>query len=369
MAIGDRNHTAAGTEGVPRASRVRRSIADLQRASRADQGSSERDQTAADVDQTLSDSDQTASVEDQADADRDQMASDRDQVVADRAHDSYEGVTATGEREYLASRMERDSVAHDRVETRLRRADSMRARDTSARRRDKVAKGRDAEALAREMLSAELGAGSDGPIAQLMKQLEDAATEAAADRARAAADRERAADDRAKAARVRARLEAKLRQAHLDELTGAYRREAGRLALSHEIDRARRSDGRFVLAFVDVDDLKVVNDRDGHAAGDRLLQVVVREIRLRLRSFDPIIRFGGDEFVCGLSGTDIAEAERRFAAIASAIKEDAKVGISVGLAALSTDDTIESLTERADVGMLEMKTKHRARKTKQRKSA
>ena len=95
-----------------------------------------------------------------------------------------------------------------------------------------------------------------------MKQLDELAARAAADRARAAADRERAAKDRAEASRERARLEAELRSAHLDELTGAYRREMGQLALSHEIDRARRSDGRFVVAFVDVDRLKDVNDHD-----------------------------------------------------------------------------------------------------------
>lgn len=135
----------------------------------------------------------------------------------------------------------------------------------------------------------------------------------------------------------------------------------GQLALSHEIDRARRSDGRFVLAFVDVDGLKTVNDRDGHAAGDRVLQVVVQAIRTRLRSFDPIIRYGGDEFVCGLGGTDLAEAEHRFDVIAVAIEEDAQVGISVGLAALAADDTAETLTERADAAMLEVKAEHHAR--------
>ena len=135
----------------------------------------------------------------------------------------------------------------------------------------------------------------------------------------------------------------------------------GRLALSHEIDRARRSDGRFVLAFVDVDRLKTINDRDGHAAGDRVLQTVVRAIRTRLRSFDPIVRYGGDEFVCGLTGTDLADAERRFEAIGIAIEAEARVGISVGFAALAAGDTADLLTERADAAMLEVSpgTTHR----------
>jgi diguanylate cyclase (GGDEF)-like protein len=135
----------------------------------------------------------------------------------------------------------------------------------------------------------------------------------------------------------------------------------GRLAISHEIDRARRSDGRFVLAFVDVDDLKTINDRDGHAAGDRVLKTVVSAIRTRLRSFDPIMRYGGDEFVCGLSGTDLSEAERRFESIGIAIEADAHVGISVGLAALATGDTPERLAERADAAMLAVKARHHSR--------
>jgi diguanylate cyclase (GGDEF)-like protein len=198
------------------------------------------------------------------------------------------------------------------------------------------------------------------PESLLMKQLEELAARAATDRARAASDRARAAIDRENAARERARLEAELRSAHLDELTGAYRREMGKLALTHEIERARRSDGTFVLAFVDVDGLKIVNDRDGHAAGDQVLRVVVSAIRSRLRPFDPIVRYGGDEFVCGLGGTDIGEAERRFDSIAASIEAEAHVGISVGLVTLAVGDTADQMTERADAAMLEVKAQHHA---------
>jgi diguanylate cyclase (GGDEF)-like protein len=87
----------------------------------------------------------------------------------------------------------------------------------------------------------------------------------------------------------------------------------------------------------------------------------VREIRSRLRSFDPIIRYGGDEFVCGLSGTDLTETARRFDTIAAAVKADADVGLSVGMAALSADETPDQLTVRADAAMLEVKARQRAR--------
>ena len=163
----------------------------------------------------------------------------------------------------------------------------------------------------------------------MMRQFERLAAEAAADRARAAEDRARAARDRTSAANERARMEDELRMAHLDELTGAYRREMGRLALSHEIDS--------------------------------VLQSVVLAMRSNLRSFDPIIRYGGDEFVCGLGGTDLGEAERRFELIGVAIEADTGVGISVGLAALELGDTAERLTERADAAMLEVRATHHSR--------
>ncbi|HEY8632841.1 MAG TPA: GGDEF domain-containing protein, partial [Candidatus Limnocylindrales bacterium] len=235
-------------------------------------------------------------------------------------------------------------------------------RDTTAQHRDLGADTRDEVGRTRDALAIDVERALPEPDASLMAELEKLRVQAAADRARAAADRARAAKDRANAARERDRLEAELRSAHLDELTGAYRREMGHLALSHEIDRARRSDGRFVIAFVDVDRLKIVNDREGHAAGDRVLKTVVTAIRSRLRSFDPIIRYGGDEFVCGIGGTDVAEAERRFESIGIAIEADARVGISVGLAALTIGETADQLTERADAAMLEVKARHHARR-------
>ncbi|MEO8229730.1 MAG: GGDEF domain-containing protein [Chloroflexota bacterium] len=330
-------------------------------AAARDQVAAGADQSAADVDQTLSDSDQTGSTTDQMGANRDQRASDRDQATADRDHKAGHGLTAADESDYDHSREERHSGTFERLHAGIKRSTTAHERDATADRRDRVAATRDEVGIARDVRTTELGRIAAAPEADLTKQLEELAAKAAADRARAAADRARAAKDRAEAAVERARLEAELRSAHLDELTGAYRREMGRLALANEITRARRSDGQFVLAFVDVDRLKEVNDRDGHAAGDRVLQKVVHTIRGRLRSFDPIIRYGGDEFVCGLSGTDMDEAERRFEAIGAVLQADADVGISVGFAALSIGDTPEELTERADAAMLEVKALHHSR--------
>jgi diguanylate cyclase (GGDEF)-like protein len=356
----DRKGDGAGADG-DRAIAVPQTRADP-RIVPADQALSDEDQSAADTDQTLADADQSAAADDQSSADGDQRASDQDQATSDRDHASHAGLSAADESAYDTSRNEREIESSKRLGNRRRRANTGQGRDTTAATRDRTANARDEVDRSRHAGATTASADVPDPNeAALLRQLEDLAAQAAADRARAAIDRARAAVDRANAARERARLEAELRQAHLDELTGAYRRDLGRLELSHEIDRARRADGRFVVAFVDVDRLKEVNDHDGHAAGDHVLQTVVREIRARLRSFDPIIRYGGDEFVCGLSGTDLAEAKRRFDSIGSAIEADAHVGISVGFAALTSGDTADALTERADVAMLETKAIHHAR--------
>ena len=348
---------AAGASGAP----AHDAALDAQRAVNVDQAASDTDQSAADADQTGSDSDQAGSLDDDATSNQDQVASDRDQATADRDHASDSHHSKADDSAYDASRHDREATTMERLGSRLRRAQTASERDMTSVDRDRIAEARDKAGRDRDVRAAEVEKAAEEPRLSLEQQLDLVRAQAAADRARAAADRERAALDRANAARERARLEAELQSAHLDELTGVYRREMGRLALSHEIDRARRSDGRFVLAFVDVDDLKVVNDRDGHAAGDRVLQIVVREIRSRLRSFDPIIRYGGDEFVCGLGGTDRAEAARRFDTIAAAIQADAQVGISVGMAALTGDETPNQLIERADAAMLKVKARHRAR--------
>jgi diguanylate cyclase (GGDEF)-like protein len=355
--ISSRNGDGHDSPGNLRA-RAREAILSAQRALLAAQTSADSDQSAADADQTSSDADQAASTSDQRAADHEQLASDRDQAIADRDHAASTGLNPTSERDYLATRDEREMMSFERLESRLERLTTSAEREVTATHRDANAQLRDVTGSIRDASSSDAAGPSTPAPEALLKELEDVRAQAAADRAVAAADRARAAMDRANAARERAKLEAELRSAHLDELTGAYRREMGQLALSHEIDRARRSDGRFVLAFVDVDRLKEVNDRDGHAAGDRVLQVVVREIRSNLRSFDPIIRYGGDEFVAGLGGTDLEEAQRRFEKIGIAIEGDAKVGISVGLAVLAPDDTPDQLTERADAAMLQVKARH-----------
>jgi len=242
--------------------------------------------------------------------------------------------------------VERFVAGMERTQTAAQRAAAADARDAIARARDAAALAADREA---EALAEAAGPGSlEARLAQVRRR-------AALDRARAATDRERAARDREEAARDRERAERELQEAYVDQLTGSYLRTPGRMALQREIDRAFRGDGRLVLAFLDVNDLKGVNDRDGHAGGDRVLQAVVGALRSGLRSFDPIVRYGGDEFVCALSGAGEDEARRRFDQIHETVVATHAVGYSVGLASLERGDTLDELIDRADAAVYRAK--------------
>ena len=123
--------------------------------------------------------------------------------------------------------------------------------------------------------------------------------------------------------------------------------------LQREMDRARRAFEDLVVAFVDVDGLKAVNDNDGHLAGDSLLVAVADSLRACLRSYDLIMRFGGDEFVCVLPNTDVEHVRRRFADVSNALAAGPTRGsITVGFTELGEDDSAEDLIRRADTDLL-----------------
>jgi diguanylate cyclase (GGDEF)-like protein len=195
----------------------------------------------------------------------------------------------------------------------------------------------------------------------------DDRTRAADDRTRAADDRTRAADDRTRAAEERAesahdrtlaardRADAALdREAsETDELTHVRRRGAGMKQLQREIDRARRAPEELVVTFVDVDGLKLVNDSEGHLAGDALLVAVADSLRERLRSYDLIMRFGGDEFVCALPNVDVRGVRQHFTEVSNALAAGPTRGsITVGFAELGEDDSAADLIRRADADLL-----------------
>jgi len=141
-------------------------------------------------------------------------------------------------------------------------------------------------------------------------------------------------------------------QVTIDELTGALRRGAGLAALQREMDRARRVPGKgLVVIFVDVDGLKTTNDRAGHAAGDERLRAIVAAISERLRSYDLIIRYGGDEFLCVLTDSGVVEAEGTAVLLQDHVQRRTGGTVSVGIAELAVGETVGSLVDRADANL------------------
>jgi diguanylate cyclase (GGDEF)-like protein len=151
--------------------------------------------------------------------------------------------------------------------------------------------------------------------------------------------------------------------AAVDDLTGALRRGAGLQAMTREIARFHRFGGKGVAAiFIDVDGLKRINDSEGHAAGDTLLAGVVAAIRERVRAYDLVIRWGGDEFVCILPDATREEAERTLADIEQHVRDRTSGhSVSSGLASLESGDTAATLVNRADQALYARRDAVRAR--------
>jgi diguanylate cyclase (GGDEF)-like protein len=174
----------------------------------------------------------------------------------------------------------------------------------------------------------------------------------AQDRAVAARDRLLAAEDRYRAARDRRRAAAYLKISYRDGLTGVLQRQAGLAELRREVDRAHRDHAALLIAFVDVDGLKAINDEQGHLAGDAILHAVGEALRHGLRSYDVIMRFGGDEFVCALPGVSSDEACGRMTDINDALRGGpGEASVSFGLAELRPDDTLLDVMRRADTDL------------------
>ncbi|MEO6858789.1 MAG: GGDEF domain-containing protein [Solirubrobacteraceae bacterium] len=346
-----------------------------------DQTSADPDQATADPDQTRADNDQTGADQDQTGADRDQAASDRDQRTADadQADSDLELARGHGHDGYLIRRHAREEStqarqesSRERLETAWFRESTAEQRDLAAVARDRTADSRDREADARDRAAARLAAdgGSDRPITgtEILLQAARDRTRAAAGRVRAAAqraeaahDRELAARDRKQAAEDRAQAAAAREAAALDVLTGAWQRGPGLGELQRLIDRSRRGTSELIVAYVDVDGLKATNDNLGHQAGDALLASVVAAMRAHLRSYEPIIRLGGDEFLCALSDAPLESVRGRFAEISAGLaKAGDHASISVGFAELTAQDSPEEVIARADADLLATKRARRA---------
>jgi diguanylate cyclase (GGDEF)-like protein len=151
-----------------------------------------------------------------------------------------------------------------------------------------------------------------------------------------------------------------------DDLTKAFNRRFFESYLDEEIARAKRYSATCSIIFLDLDDLKTVNNAHGHLAGSRTLQEVAKRILAAVRGIDKVVRFGGDEFCIILPQTDqeqaIAVAHRVRKAMTSApfhLGEniDTFISASFGIATYPTHGiTKDDLIRQADAAMYRVKS-------------
>lgn len=151
------------------------------------------------------------------------------------------------------------------------------------------------------------------------------------------------------------------REAHTDVLTGLLNRRGLQAALRNVLD-PRGGTGGFALVHLDLDNFKQVNDRLGHAAGDRLLRDVAHVLGRAVRARDHVARIGGDEFVLILGGGWTCQAltaigTRIIQGIEDVSPADCAISASLGvvLSAGYGPDDIERMLDDADVALYQSK--------------
>jgi len=156
-----------------------------------------------------------------------------------------------------------------------------------------------------------------------------------------------------------------------DELTAAFNRRFLIDTLARERSRAERTHEPFSICLADLDHFKTINDTLGHAAGDSVLKHFAGLAPRGLRGIDTFGRFGGEEFLLVLPGTDrqgaLAVAERvRAATEASVLPElpfERRITISIGVATYAPGEEVATLLARADKALYQAKNAGRNRVT------
>jgi diguanylate cyclase (GGDEF)-like protein len=151
-----------------------------------------------------------------------------------------------------------------------------------------------------------------------------------------------------------------------DSLTGLanYRRLLD--VLENEIRRSERTSRPFALILLDLDGLKIINDRYGHLVGSRALCRVADVLRVHCRAMDTGARYGGDEFALILPETDLSAAREVASRICERVAGDSeqpRLSISAGVAVYPSDGhSVEALFNAADRELYGAKGQRRSRK-------
>jgi diguanylate cyclase (GGDEF)-like protein len=175
-------------------------------------------------------------------------------------------------------------------------------------------------------------------------------------------------DLRTEVGRLKARLAETEELADRDALTPLLNRRA----LIRELGRIRTFAQRYgapaSLVYFDLDDLKGVNDRFGHAAGDAVLKAVAERLVANVRESDLVGRMGGDEFAVILVQADQPTAEAKAASLSRAIERDplqfgdwtAPIHLSFGVREITQDLEPEAIVAAADAAMYARKRERKA---------
>lgn len=163
--------------------------------------------------------------------------------------------------------------------------------------------------------------------------------------------------------RLREELAEMEQRANHDVLTGLANRRHFIESLEKRIMRCQRYGDNTALLFLDVDDLKAINDTYGHAVGDMLLIRLAKILKDNIRACDMVARIGGDEFALLLDNLDADEVDSKILCLIKRIKsanlkyngKNVKFGAAIGYSFVGPADTVTALMSRADEAMYRSK--------------
>jgi diguanylate cyclase (GGDEF)-like protein len=136
----------------------------------------------------------------------------------------------------------------------------------------------------------------------------------------------------------------------VDPVTGLLPRALWEAGMKNYYEHARRTNESFVVALMDLDKFKEVNDTLGHQAGDELLGKFGQAVLERFRAADIKGRYGGDEVIVMMTGSNLAEhqLEKEEKDIAEELKEKCGRAVSVGMAKWDGTESVDDLIKKAD---------------------
>jgi diguanylate cyclase len=174
---------------------------------------------------------------------------------------------------------------------------------------------------------------------------------------------ERVAHMEQEALGYREHLEEQRQKALIDPLTGLPNRAAWSERLDHEINQWQQHGNTLLLAMLDLDHFKRINDNYGHLAGDKVLKIIANVLRKRLRGTDFIARFGGEEFVLLMPDTVPTAGAKLLEKLRASIEacpfhfkgEPVTITISMGLTAFKPGEHSDLVLKRADQALYRAK--------------